>query len=715
MFKSGAILLSIIVAASAVVAQSADTLISKDLETVVVTATRNERQMGALPMPVTLIPKVNIQTMGSMRLSDVLTEQTGLVVVPQVNGQGNGLQLQGFNPDYTLILIDGEPFVGRTTGTLELSRISVGNIKQIEIVKGPSSSLYGSEALAGVINIITERPSGTKAGLYSRYGSNNTLDVNADISLSNDRVGFYAFANRYSTNGYDLSPTSFGKTVSPFHNYTLSSKLSFKLSSKTQLNISGRWFDETQANRFKVLAGNEEFLTAGEARVSDWNLNPVLTHRFTNHVKSTLRLYATRYNTETNLNREPANTPYYFDSFNQLFLRPEFNSEIYFNEKHVSTVGVGYIHESVSTTRYNDDKERVQTTQYAFLQHEWQPTEAISLIAGARFDQNSVFGSQVSPKFSTRWVVNAALTLKGSVGVGFKAPDFRQLYYNFTNSAAGGYSVLGTEVVSSLLADLDARGQIQSYVLNPDLIGELEAERSTAFNLGGTWKPSTPISVDFNLFRNNVNNLIDSRIVAITTSDQNIYSYTNTERAFTQGLELNTSYRVHTNWNFSLGYQLLFAKDRDVVDGIKDGSVYRRDPETLATYRLKSWEYYGLYNRSRHTGNFKIFYDDRSTGWFGSLRVIYRGRYGAGDMMGNIQGETIPASDRNNNSIQDVYDNFVKGYALVNVSVGKNIEDFRIQAGVDNIFNYTEPVFIPNLPGRLAYVSVAYTWKSRQN
>ncbi|MEY4930965.1 MAG: hypothetical protein RI909_1689, partial [Bacteroidota bacterium] len=128
-----------------------DTLKTKQLEEIIVTATRNERTVGALPMPVSLIPKNQIKTMGSLRLNDVLTEQTGLVVVPQINAQGNGIQIQGFNPDYTLILIDGEPIIGRYTGSLELSRIAIGNIKQIEIVKGPSSSLYGSDALAGVI------------------------------------------------------------------------------------------------------------------------------------------------------------------------------------------------------------------------------------------------------------------------------------------------------------------------------------------------------------------------------------------------------------------------------------------------------------------------------------------------------------------------------------------------------------------------------------
>ncbi|HEY5825683.1 MAG TPA: TonB-dependent receptor plug domain-containing protein, partial [Cyclobacteriaceae bacterium] len=160
----------------------ADSLKTKELSEVVVTATRNERMMGALPMPVYLIPKLQIKTMGSMRLNDVLTEQTGLVIVPQVNGSGNGIQVQGFSPDYTLILVDGEPLVGRNTGSLDLSRITVGNIKQIEIVKGPSSSLYGSEALAGVINIITERPKTTKGSIYTRYGTNNTLDLSGDIS-----------------------------------------------------------------------------------------------------------------------------------------------------------------------------------------------------------------------------------------------------------------------------------------------------------------------------------------------------------------------------------------------------------------------------------------------------------------------------------------------------------------------------------------------------
>ncbi len=697
--------------------QFGDSLATKQLEDVIVTATRNERTMGALPMPVSLVSKGQIKTMGSLRLNDVLSEQTGLVVVPQINAQGNGIQVQGFNPDYTLILIDGEPIIGRYTGSLELSRIAVGNIKQIEIVKGPSSSLYGSDALAGVINIITERPTGTRGNLSSRYGTNNTLDLTGDLNLTKDKFGIYVFANRYSTDGYDLSPQNFGKTVSPFSNYTLNSKLTYKFSPKTDLSISGRYFDEKQHFNFEVTTPtNQQVRTSGTGSSEDWNINPVLVHRFSNQFKLTARFYATHFKTATLLNLESDNSPYYNDDFKQSFTRPELNGEYFFNEKNILTMGAGHIQESVQTSRYGDEVKRRQQTSYAFFQHEWMPLEKLSIIAGGRYDHNSVYGSQFSPKLSSRFEVNKKITLKGSLGVGFKSPDFRQLYFNFTNSAAGGYSVLGTEVAGPRLAELEAQGQIQSYLYDPSLIGKLKAERSMAINIGAHVDLVHSLAMDVNLFHNSIDNLIETQAVAITTSGQSIYSYRNIVRAYTQGLESNFTYPLLQKLSLSLGYQLLYAKDKDVAQSVRDGEVFYRDPNTLVTKRLKSSEYFGLYNRSRHMGNFKIFYQDKTKGLEASFRIIYRGKYGIGDIRGNIQGETIPPSDRNSNSILDKYDDFVKGYALVNVSVAKSIKQgLRFQVGIDNLFDHTEPIFIPNLPGRLMYGSISYSFSKNKS
>lgn len=700
--------------AAAVVGQgpsiSYDSLQTRQLEEVIVTATRNERTMGALPMPVSLIPKSQIKTMGSLRLNDVLTEQTGLVVVPQVNAQGNGIQLQGFNPDYTLILLDGEPIIGRYTGSLELSRIAVGNIKQIEIVKGPSSSLYGSDALAGVINIITERPRGIRANSSVRYGTNNTLDLAANGSISKGKLGVYVFGNRYSTDGYDLSPQNFGKTVSPFNNYTLNSKVTYQFSPRSDLSISGRYFNELQRFNFEVTSGNEQVRTSGKGTTEDWNFNPVFTHRFSDKLKTITRFYSTHYSTNTSLSFESNGSEYYKDDFNQSFTRPEIDAEYYFNDKNILTVGTGFTYETVRTSRYGDEALRNQNTKYGFFQHEWLPVEKFSVIVGGRLDNNSVYGSQFSPKLSTRWELSPKVTFKASGGVGFKSPDFRQLYFNFTNSAAGGYSVLGTEVIVDRLKEMDSQGQISAYLYDPTQIGKLQAERSVAINVGGNVKFSSLIA-DLNVFYNSIDNLIETQAVAMTTSGQNIFSYRNIQRAYTSGLESNFSYPLTSNLKLSVGYQLLYAKDKDVAKAVKDGEVYYRDPNTLITKRLKPSEYYGLYNRSRHTGNIKLFYYNQAHGLEASVRAIYRGKYGIGDIRGSIQGETIPPSDVNSNAILDTHDNFISGYTLINLSVAKTVKkNIRFQLGVDNLFNHTEPLYIPNLPGRLIYGSVSYAF-----
>lgn len=686
-----------------------DSLSSKQLDELVVTATRNERTMGSLPMPVTLVPQTQIRTMGSMRLNDVLTEQTGLTIVPQVNGAGNGLQLQGFDPAYTLILVDGEPLIGRFTGSLELSRVAVGNIKQIEIVKGPSSSLYGSDALAGVVNIITSRPQGTQGSLYTRYGTNNTMDLTGDYGFKGEKFGLYVFGNRYSTDGYNLATNNLGQTVSPFQNYTGTFKLTYQFGPKTDLSLSGRYFEEHQQFSYNVLSGigDQTFLTAGTGKVNEWNINPVLIHRFSDRLKMTARFYNTSYQTATHTNDVAADTLYYKDDFKQTFMRPEINAEYYFSDKNILTLGAGDVIETVQTSRYGDEFLRKQQTRYFFFQDEINPTKKLSVIAGLRYDNNTVYGSQFSPKLSTRWEINNTVALKASFGVGFKAPDFRQQYYNFSNTAGGGYSVLGTEVIGDRLAELEAQGQIKSYVYDPAKVRALNPERSKSVNVGARILVAKKLTSDINLFYNSVDNMIITQTIAITQSNQSIFSYINVARTYTAGLESNFTYPMTQKLNFSVGYQLLYAKDKDVEEQVKEGNVYYRDPVTLETRRLRPSEYFGLYNKSRHMGNVKLFYSDPAKGIDASIRVIYRGKFGIGD----VRGSDIPTSDLNGNSILDTHDQFVDGYALVNISAAKTFrQGLRFQVGVDNVFDYKDPVYIPNVPGRLLYASIRYTF-----
>ena len=132
-----------------------------------------------------MIKKEKIENYASIRLDDILREENGLFTVPDNTVPGvEGIQIQGLSSDYVQILVDGVPSVGRLSGNLDLNRFAVSNLERIEIVKGPSSSLYGSSAIGGVINLITKKNFDDKINFHfdQSVGSNKLFDSNILIS-----------------------------------------------------------------------------------------------------------------------------------------------------------------------------------------------------------------------------------------------------------------------------------------------------------------------------------------------------------------------------------------------------------------------------------------------------------------------------------------------------------------------------------------------------
>jgi outer membrane receptor for ferrienterochelin and colicins len=262
------------------------------------------------------------------------------------------------------------------------------------------------------------------------------------------------------------------------------------------------------------------------------------------------------------------------------------------------------------------------------------------------------------------------------VGSGFKAPDFRQLYLDFTNAAGGGYTVLGKNVEAVGIQRLQENNELANLVVDQDRLGEpLDAESSMGYNLGFSYKKGK-FSLDANGFRNDFRNLIDTQILAARTNGQNVFGYINRDRVYTQGVELDVTYRPLEHLNLSAGYQLLYAYDKEKEESLANGNVFGRQPGSLETVRLTRSDYFGLENRSRHTLNFKAFYEVPRWGANANLRMIYRSRFGL--------------ADRNGNGILDRLDNaFVDGYALVNLAFGKTFLDkYNCQVGVNNLLDF---------------------------
>ena len=350
-----------------------DSISTKSLEEVIVTGTKTKRQLSSLPLPAKLISKNEIDEINSSRLKDVLDEQTGIIIVPDFGG-GEGIQIQGLDSEYILILIDGLPLIGRQSGTLDLNRIAIGNIEQIEVINGSSSSLYGSEALGGVVNIISsEIKDSLPLNIDYKLASYNTNDINFSTGLiTKDGKKFNIFVNSYSTDGYDLDKTDNLNTVDPYNNYTGFIKYSF---SKNNFSFfsSARIFDEKQS--FKV---NENLF--GDNNTSEWSSNSKLGLKITDNFNIESDIYFTSYNAEEDISSGGIEEEEsYFDQF---LIKSEVRGIVDFGIQNKFILGLGYLDESLS--RNNFYKNNItQSSVNIFAQFEGFTDNNSNYIIGA--------------------------------------------------------------------------------------------------------------------------------------------------------------------------------------------------------------------------------------------------------------------------------------------------------------------------------------------
>ncbi|WP_299439737.1 TonB-dependent receptor [uncultured Aquimarina sp.] len=671
--------------------KESDSLKTERLEEVFISATRTERQLSSLPLPAQIISKKEIDAVNSVRLTDILNEQTGLITVPDFGG-GEGIQLQGLDSQYTLILIDGVPLVGRSAGTLDLSRLTTGNVKQLEVVKGASSSLYGSEALGGVINIITKNPKeGFKGTISHRTGSFNTQDLSTAINFKQKKFGINAFFNRYSSSGYDLINSDELNTVEPFSNYTFTTKISYDFNDNTKLLLSSRYYTQEQDN----VAPNN---LLGESTITEWNTHFKFDHKFNKKWATYIEFYTTQYKAEEFLD-DPSGARFSDSDFDQRFLRPEIRASYTPNEKHTLIGGVGLTNETLDRTDFFEKPEFY--APYIFAQYDVQALEKLNVILGFRYDDHNEYESQLSPKIALRYEITDKLSVKSSVGYGFKAPDFRQLYFDFTNATVG-YTVLGYNAVPSQLQELADQGQLTEESVNnlPSIIEQfnesLKPESSVSYNLGVDFEPISKLKLSLNFFQNNITNLIDTRVIARKSNGQNVFSYSNVDDVYTQGVEFSANWKPITNLKISGGYQLLYAKDKEAERIFQNGEAFARVPNPdglgTTTIQLEEGDYFGLPNRSRHMANVKLFYEIPDWNINTNIRATYRSSYGLSDTNGTINGYI------------DTYDEFVGEYTIWDFAINKTFyNNYILGMGIDNLFDFTDPGNISNIAGRILY------------
>ncbi len=507
-------LLSLFVVASVALAEekkeSKEEKKEAELEEIVVTATKTERVLADLPIETSLVTKEDIENSNSQTVADLLKYIPGIEVgyyddrPGSINWRATFRGLS-FSAGYGLVLIDGQRVRGMDAWGYGLNQIPPEIVERIEVVKGPSSVLYGSDAMAGVVNIITKAtPEKRFVSVNAGYGSNG--DANGGLSFG-DRIDKFGYILNYSR-----EKSSSGKygADDKYEADFMYGKFSYELKENMKLNL-GISYDKKSWN------------------YSDWDsirISPGWETKFNDGSKLIIRGYYYDWDFHHF-------TPGYTEQKGDIGYRQVESqySRLLF-DKHMATVGLDFLREVID---FNLADKNVDTYS-VFFQDEWAVLNNLELILGVRFDSHSEFGEEVNPRISGRFSINDRTRLKASVGKSFKSPTIAQLYYN-TPYRHGTYYMQA----------------------NPDLT----PEHGIGYSLGLEYEFSDRLLLDVGVFRNDVRDMVVTYDTGDTYSGKPLYSYKNVAEAYTQGIELELVVNIFECLASSLSYTFLDTEDKD--------------------------------------------------------------------------------------------------------------------------------------------------------
>ena len=487
---------------------------------IVVTGTRTKRLIKDSPVSTEVIQADEIRNIGAQNVGEVLEERAGIIVTQDgVRGGLLSAQLQGLEDNHTLVLVDGAPVIGRIAGALDLSRVSVENIERIEIVKGAASALYGSEAVGGVINIITKNPEQKfDYGADFSMGSFNARNVKVNASTAQKGTSFDVSFENHKADGYDLDRRTANTTADSYNNYSGFGKIRHHIGEDLLLQASGEYFTQKQE-------GYDGGIRLTDTR--NWYLNLGGEWQLKDFSKFNFRFYHTNYIKD--INRAGTEV----DQMENLSRGEFIYNRVIAN--HIITFGGEATDNRLEANRVDGGNKKVSIGAL-YLQDEIL-YRTLEFNLGIRADYHSEFGSNFSPKFGVLYKPGDNWRFRASYAQGFRAPDFIELYLVLDHSGLTS----------------------QPYVAygNPDL----KPETSTSINVGAEYHFSPEAIVRLNLFNNHLKGMINSEYLYTSQEGIQYYTYENLSDAYTRGLETDIILSFWSYFRLTSGYALTKTLD----------------------------------------------------------------------------------------------------------------------------------------------------------
>lgn len=390
---------------------------ARTMETLVVTATRTPKTLLDVPVPTRVLDAADIAAADATNVQDLLEAELPGVEFSYSMNQQVSLNMTGFGGNSVLFLVDGERMAGETLDNVDYSRLNLGDVGKVEIVKGAASSLYGSNAVGGVVNLISRtatEPWTLKVG--ARYGSYNDGRYTGLFSFNRGKLNSTTNVQLTHANPVHLADSGDVQTIYGSRTVNASQRLIYTAGERLRLTGRASYFFRERESAVEV---HDRYRDFSGGLKGDYTLGKqgslMISYAFDQYDKSD-------FGTNTKLDiRDYSNV--------QNTVRTLYNQG--FDSTGTLTLGSDLMRDYLMSYQFAGDGYHVQYTADAFAQWDWSFARQWNMVAAVRYDYYSEMGSgHLSPKLSLmyrlpRW------SLRAGYANGFRAPTLKEMYMNF--------------------------------------------------------------------------------------------------------------------------------------------------------------------------------------------------------------------------------------------------------------------------------------------
>ncbi len=613
------------------------------LDEVVVTGTRTARSLKDSPVLTQVISGKAIQESGSATVLEALENFVpGVMFTP--NAMGDNINVGGLENKYVLVLVDGERLVNERTENVNFTRLNTADVKQIEIINGASSVLYGSNAIGAIINIITkdvDKP--TEGDVQVRYSKYNTWIGNASFGFKSGNFTSKTILSSKSSDGYNFMKDNrpLGISNDPYFDYSIGEVLKYKFNDKLDAELKGTYYrnkiwllnnlqnriDQNYTGGLKVnyvMAPNNALTLTGSM------------DKYTGDI-----IYTISNDPKQRANKSENTTFRLLDVWDinkniQLVSGSEFNYETAF-----------------SYNQFGDKPADKDANNFnLFTQGELKTDTGLEALVGVRYTYHSEFGAYLSPKISLMYKLND-FRFRANISNGFKAPTVKELYMSFPHQIGG---------------------QTSFYIFgNPDLKPEESWYKAISAEYVGK-----KLNASITVYENRVENKIIEEPGYSDELQKETFTYKNVDEAKLTGVDLSVQWNVLLSLSIRGGYAFVHAMDETKNQRLAGSSKHNA---TLNAVFKKN--HLPLISKKHHT----------------SYSLTLSGRY--------MSPRVLKYITENNKEKEVMSDDYYMVNFVYNQQfpIHNHIKG-NLQFGINNLFDYVKAGTTSANPGRTCFISL---------